>query len=105
KKHFGTWKSVKTAAASVPGVALGAPAASGITIDLIDMPGSQQSAIRAGQLLLSRDDPDYMSVAVMNFLLGRAPILSRLDKNLRETHGWAYGASSAADALLKGGSL
>lgn len=105
-KHFGSWKQAKSTLPSIAGApAAGQPTAPGITIDLIDMPGSQQSAIRAGELSLSRNDPDYMPVAVMNFLLGRAPILSRLDKNLRETHGWAYGASSVVDAMLKGGSL
>jgi zinc protease len=106
QKHFGSWKAAKSSLPSVPGVPVAsANAPQGVTIDLIDMPGSQQSAIRAGDLALSRNDPDYMAVAVMNFLLGRAPILSRLDKNLREQHGWAYGASSVVDAMAQGGSL
>ena len=77
----------------------------GLAIDVIDMPGSLQSAIRAGQRGVTRDDPDYMPLTVMNFLLGRAPILSRLDHNLRETHGWAYGARSDLNALKLAGAL
>jgi len=103
-KHFGDWRAQAGAPvpAATPAVAAQA-AAPGLLIDVIDMPGSQQSAIRAGGQSIKRTDPDYYSVALMNFLLGRAPILNRLERNLREQHRWAYGARLTPEYKLQGG--
>lgn len=107
-KHFGAWKAAGGAGAlpdEVPAVAetdASAPAA-GMAIDVIDMPGSQQSAIRVGHRSISRDAPDYFAVAVMNYILGQMPITGRLEHNIREVHNWAYGARSEIEALKKGG--
>ncbi|MBI4345447.1 MAG: insulinase family protein [Elusimicrobia bacterium] len=106
EKHFGGWKpSAVPLPDEVPAVAEQAPAAParGMTIDVIDMPGSIQSAIRVGHRSIARDAPDYYAVAVMNYVLGQMPITGRLEKNLRETNNWAYGAGSAVQALKKGG--
>lgn len=107
QRHFGAWTGAPTLAAPVETPAFperAAPAApAGLVIDVIDMPGAQQSAIRAGHRSVARDDPDYLAVSLMNFILGRAPIMNRLEHNLREAHGWAYGAGSSVDALRKGG--
>jgi len=105
-KHFESWKPQKGASIASGG----APSslnqtAQGIIIDLIDMPGSLQSSIRAGQRGITRNDPDYMALAVMNFLLGRDSIVSRLGHNLREVHGWTYGARSDLEALKLAGAL
>ncbi|MBI4422350.1 MAG: insulinase family protein [Elusimicrobia bacterium] len=103
-KHFGSWRPAAAALPQVPAIAeAGASPAQGMVIDVIDMPGSEQSAIRAGHRSISRDAPDYYAVAVMNFVLGQASMLSRLNQNLRETHGWAYGAGSRVNALKQGG--
>lgn len=108
EKHFGAWKAAGGAAAlpaDVPRVAEIDPAApaTGMTIQLIDMPNSQQSAIRVGHRSISRDAADYFPTLVLNYVLGQMPITSRLEKNLREDHGWAYGARSEVAALKKGG--
>lgn len=104
-KHFGSWTGAPTLVPLADTPRLGAQAApsGGLVIDLIDVPGAQQSALRAGHRSLSRDDPDYLAVQLMNFILGRAPITNRLERNIREQHSWAYGASSSVDALRRGG--
>lgn len=108
-KHFGGWKAAPGAEppAEVPPIAETDPSAParGMAIDVIDLPGAQQSAIRAGHRSIARNAPDYFPTAVMNFLLGQAPITSRLESNLRERHGWAYGAGSQLSALKKGGAF
>lgn len=106
EKHFGDWKPTGVPLPNeVPAIAETDPSAParGMTIDVVDMPGSQQSAIRIGHRSIARDAPDYYAVAVMNYVLGQMPISSRLEKNLRETNNWAYGAGSQVQALKKGG--
>ena len=110
EKHFGSWKAAGGAGnipADVPVIAELDPSvpAAGMKIDLIDLPSSQQSAIRVGHRSISRDAPDYFPTLVMNYILGQMPITGRLEKNLREDHGWAYGACSCGEALKRGGSF
>lgn len=63
------------------------------TIDLYDRPGSPQSVIAVAQLGPRRDTPDYYALDLLNTVLGGA-FSSRLNQNLRERHGWTYGAGS-----------
>jgi predicted Zn-dependent peptidase len=63
---------------------------------LIDKPGAAQSQIRIGWIGVPRSTPDYFALRVLNTILGGA-FTSRLNQNLREEHGYAYGASSAFD--------
>mgnify|MGYP004496516947 CR=1 FL=1 len=70
-----------------------APAIGRTTVYLIDKPGAAQSEIRIGHPGVSRTNPDYYALQVMNTMLG-GTFTSRLNTNLRETHGWAYGARS-----------
>jgi len=60
---------------------------------LIDKPGAPQSEIRIGYPALSRSTPDYFPVQVMNRMLG-GQFTSRINLNLREKHGFTYGARS-----------
>nr|MDQ3388693.1 insulinase family protein [Gemmatimonadota bacterium] len=60
---------------------------------LVDRPGSVQAEIRAGHIGIARGSDDYFSTLVMNQILGGA-FASRLNLNLREKHGFTYGASS-----------
>ncbi len=103
-RHFGDWRSQPGAAlpAAIPAVPA-APQAGALVIDVIDMPGSQQSAIRVGQVQIGRNDPDYYAVAVMNDILGGDPIVGRISKNLREEKHWSYGAHLRPSYELKGG--
>jgi zinc protease len=63
---------------------------------LIDKPGAAQSQIRIGWVGVPRSTPDYFALRVLNTILGGA-FTSRLNQNLREEHGYAYGASSLFD--------
>jgi zinc protease len=62
-------------------------------IVIVDKPGANQSALRIGQVGLERSSPDYVPVQVMNDILGGL-FSSRINLNLRETHGYTYGAFS-----------
>ena len=71
------------------------PKFSGLTIHLLDLPGSVQSNV-----IVCRDGPsrkqatDLPEVNVMNSILGGG-FSGRLFQNLREKHGYTYGSSSA----------
>ena len=60
---------------------------------LVDKPGAPQSEVRIGYPALARSSPDYFPVLVMNRLLG-GQFSSRINLNLREKHGYTYGARS-----------
>jgi zinc protease len=88
--RFGGW-----ARGDVPApAASAAPAPTPRAIYLIDKPGAAQSVIRIGHVGPARDTPDYYALQVLNTILGGA-FTSRLNQNLRETHGYTYGAGSS----------
>lgn len=62
-------------------------------IYVIDRPQAVQSEIRIGHLGVPRSCEDYFSISVMNALLGGV-FNSRINLNLRERHGYTYGARS-----------
>ena len=55
---------------------------------------ASQSELRVGHVGIPRNAPDYFDVMVMNAVLGGL-FSSRINLNLREVHGYTYGASSA----------
>jgi zinc protease len=69
------------------------PAVDKMRVYLIDKPGAPQSEIRIGYPSLARSTPDYFPVQVMNRMLG-GQFTSRINLNLREKHGYTYGARS-----------
>ena len=71
-------------------------------IYIVDMPGAEQSQIRIGWVGVPRSTPDYFPLQVLNTILGGS-FTSRLNQNLREEHGYAYGASSRFDMRLSAG--
>lgn len=92
QQTFGDWL-----AGAPQQTAVAAPAQiSGRTIHLVDRPGSAQSVIIIGRIGAPRSSPDYYALQVMNTILG-GQFTSRLNQNLRETHGYSYGASSGFD--------
>ncbi len=60
---------------------------------LVDRPGAVQSELRVGHVGVARDTPDYFALRVLNALFG-GTFTSRLNLNLRETHGYTYGVRS-----------
>jgi predicted Zn-dependent peptidase len=63
------------------------------TLYLVDKPGAAQSVIRIGKMGPARDVKAYYAITVMNTILGGS-FASRLNTNLREEHGYSYGAGS-----------
>jgi zinc protease len=63
------------------------------TLILVDKPGAAQSSFRLGGIGAARSTSDYFALQVMNSLLGGS-FSSRLNQNLREVHGYTYGANS-----------
>jgi zinc protease len=55
-----------------------------------------QSEVRVGHVGLPRSTPEYFDVMVMNAVLGGL-FSSRINLNLREAHGYTYGAFSSFD--------
>lgn len=78
------------------------PQVKGRRIVLIDKPGAAQSVLRIGRVGPARAKADYAALQVMNTLLGGS-FTSRLNDNLREQHGYAYGAGSSFGYRLVGG--
>lgn len=92
ERAFGSWTGRE---AVPPAAAAGAvPAIGRTTIYLIDKPEAAQSEIRIGHPGVTRDHPDYFPLIVLNTILGGS-FTSRLNTNLRETHGFTYGAGSS----------
>ncbi len=60
-------------------------------IYLVDKPDAPQSEIRIGCPALPRNSPDYFPAIVVNRVLG-GQFSSRINLNLRERHGYTYGA-------------
>jgi zinc protease len=89
---FGAWKGTAPAPSLVPE----APQLTSRRVYLIDKPGAAQSQIRIGWVGVPRSTPDYFALRVLNTVLGGA-FTSRLNQNLREEHGYAYGAGSSFD--------
>jgi zinc protease len=71
-------------------------------IYLVDRPGSVQTDVAIGNIAISRDDPDYPAVVVMNRVVGDGPA-ARLFMNLREEKGYTYGVYSNFTALKYAG--
>lgn len=74
------------------------PPADGVTdrplrVVVVDRPGAEQTELRIGHLGVPRRHPDRVGLGVLNALLG-GKFTSRINLNLRERHGFTYGASS-----------
>jgi zinc protease len=97
---FGSWKAGTgpKPAPTLPNAAQHAAR----TVYLVDKPGAAQSQIRIGWIGVPRSTPDYFPLRVLNTLLGES-FTSRLNNNLREQHGYTYGASSAFDMRAAAG--
>jgi len=91
KKYFGDWVPGEVPSKQYPTPE--APAA--LQISIVDRPVAVQTVITVGypiEYTLGTDD--YIKARVMNVLLGGSSS-SRLFKNLREDHGYTYGAYSS----------
>ena len=88
EKDFGAWKPGKPAAAT-----MGTPETTDAKLILVDRPGAPQTTLACFSMGLARSTLDYVPVEVMNTDLGGL-FSSRINMNLREEHGYTYGALS-----------
>jgi len=95
---FGTWRTAEKATPpwpkaeqpTKPGVYMVAP--QGVT--------PNQGIIQIGQLGVTRDDPDFPAVDLMNYTLGGGSFSSRITKIVRTDNGLAYTANSSVPAAI-----
>jgi len=86
---FGDWP-----AAAPPAAARLEPAAArGRRVIVVDRPRSAQTELRLGHVGIPRAHPDRNRLLLLNAALG-GKFTSRINLNLRERHGYTYGASS-----------
>lgn len=91
-KYFADWKGNKLQLNNPP--IAGNQAAS--EIDVVDVPNAVQTVIKVTQPINFRlNSPDYFSVLLANEILGGGAD-ARLFNNLREKHGFTYGAYSTS---------
>ncbi len=98
---FGSWKPAP------------APAAEAREVDakwvrprlvLVDRPDAPQSVIAVMREGIRLQDPEAPLYDLVNTALGGS-FTSRLNQNLREDHGWTYGAGSAFTETKRGGAF
>ncbi|HRY33311.1 MAG TPA: insulinase family protein [Bacteroidales bacterium] len=89
KKYFGSWQKQE-----VPRHVYSTPEPpEKNTISLVDRPVSVQSVIKVSYpVMIKPGDKNYITGKLMNVILGGGTF--RLFNNLRETHGYTYGAYS-----------
>lgn len=88
EKAFAGWS---VAAPALAPLANRPMSVSGTRVVLVDRPGSVQSSIAIGQAVPAWDSPDYFAILGTQQVLGGA-FGARINMNLREKHGWTYGA-------------
>lgn len=91
EKLFGSWKK-----ASAPSITYPDPTDVKFSqINFVDMPNAVQSEVAVVNLSnLKMTDPDYFAVLIANQILG-GDFNSYINMNLREAHGWTYGARTS----------
>ena len=92
EKYFGSWVSHPREKETLPEPNLNPEA---LEINFIDMPNAVQSNIAlTSNVELKMSDKDYHAVLIANKILGGG-FNSYLNMNLREEHGYTYGARSS----------
>ncbi len=99
-EFFGKWTRKKApASAAVP-----LPEVKDNTVIKIHKDITQANIVM-GHVGISRRDPDFYAVMVMNFILGGGGFSSRLMDNIRDNRGLAYDVSSGFDARVEPGAF
>ncbi|HEU4436884.1 MAG TPA: pitrilysin family protein, partial [candidate division Zixibacteria bacterium] len=88
EKAFANWKPGTPTAPQ-----LGNPATTPAKVVIVDKPGAPQTQLRVTTIGQPRSTPDYAALQVTNGVLGGL-FSSRINLNLREAHGYSYGAFS-----------
>ncbi len=95
EKHFGKWEKSKVSLPKIPSpVKL-----TNKNVELIDK-DLTQATIHLGHIGISRKNPDFYTLIVMNYILGGGGFSSRLVEDIRDNQGLAYSVHSGFDARL-----
>jgi len=98
KQYFGAWSN----ATAEPAAIAAAPAPEPTHIVIVDKPGAPQTALFAFGIGVPQTSPDVEPLTVMNYTLGGS-FGSRINMNLREKHGYTYGAQAGFAQYHEGG--
>ncbi|WP_245632221.1 M16 family metallopeptidase [Edaphobacter aggregans] len=98
RQYFGKWTGDAAAKPTIPPV----PAAQPTHVVIVDKPGAPQTALFAFAPGVPESTPDSHILDVLNYTLGGS-FASRINMNLREVHGYTYGARSAFVRYRDGG--
>ena len=88
ERAFGGWQP-GTPAKPAAATAATTPA----RLIIVDKPGAAQSQLRIATIGAARSTPEYAQLQVLNEIVGGL-FSSRINMNLREEHGYTYGAGS-----------
>jgi zinc protease len=88
QKAFGGWSR-----GVLPARTPTAPTTTAAKLILVDMGASAQSQVRTAAIGAARSTPDFPRTQVLNEIVGGL-FSSRINMNLREEHGYTYGAFS-----------
>jgi zinc protease len=88
QQALGSWSGP---AVQLPAVANAVQPVQGTRVILVDRPGSVQSGVYIGQASLGYGDPAYFPMLALSQVLGGG-FKARVNMDLREAHGWTYGA-------------
>jgi zinc protease len=89
---YGGWRG--TAVHPMAATPAAAPPSGGVQV--IDRADAPQSELRIGHASVARTHPDFYALSIANAILGGL-FNSRINMNLREAHGYTYGAFSSFD--------
>ena len=101
EEAFGSWRGTAARPTRAANALRPVP---GTRVILVDRPGSVQSAIRIGQGSVGPEDPDFLRLTALIQVLGGA-FNARINQNLRERHGWTYGAFANYNTYRGAGTL
>ncbi|MBK8597526.1 MAG: insulinase family protein [Holophagales bacterium] len=96
EKSFGDWKAggPKPARPAAPATFAPSPAGPGLRVVVVDRPDAPQTVVRFAAPAPRFDDPSRVGLRLLGTLLGGS-FTSRLNQNLREAHGYTYGARAS----------
>lgn len=100
RRRFDSWPRVRPE----PAPAWPPPEPPARRVYTVDRPGSSQTEIRLGSPALTRRDPDYFRLLVLNGVLGGS-FASRLTSDIREKRGLAYGINTRIAAHREAGAF
>ncbi len=98
EQYFGKWSGTASEAVTLPP----APEMQPTHVVIVDKPGAPQTMLMAFGLGVPANSPELPTLQVMNYTLGGS-FASRINMNLREEHGYTYGASSGFRGYRAGG--